>query len=242
MQSVLKKDISVIIPAYNEEKRVMNKMQKTVDYLKSSNRSFEIIVVDDGSTDNTYVFLSDFARNNPEVTIIKLPENRGKGFAVKTGMLSATGEHLIFMDADGATPPSEMEKLIDAIKNGVHIAIGSRVLRDSTTIVKSDIFRKLLRKILNLIVKLFLFSDIKDTQCGFKMFTCKAAKDIFNSQRLCGYGFDMEILYLAKQRGYKIAEVPISWKSVGGGKLNPFTDSLRILADIIKIKRKYSQR
>jgi len=235
------RSISVVIPAFNEERRITPTLDKLIAFFFTKHCKYEIIVVDDGSTDKTSEIVQSFSSNNPSVKLIRFSNNNGKGFAVKAGMLSATGDLLMFMDADGAAEISDIEKLVNAIQSGADIAIGSRAIKDKNINISTKFLRAFLRKVLNLIVRLFLFKDIYDTQCGFKMFTKEAAKFLFERQQLSGYGFDMELLFLANRKGFKIKEVPISWRAVPKGKLNPFWDSFRILADIIRIKKLYSR-
>lgn len=235
--SILK--ISVIIPAFNEEERIIPTINNLLNFFLANHILFEIIVVDDGSTDSTSDVINRLSSVNSSVKLIRLPDNMGKGFAVKAGMLAANGELLVFMDADGAAEISDILKLVLAIKNGADIAIGSRVIRSPNINVSTKFIRAILRKVLNIVVRMFLFDGIYDTQCGFKMFTKESAKYLFEKQQLSGYGFDMELLFLAKNAGFKIKEVPINWKAVPKGKLNPFWDSFRILADIVRIKRLY---
>ncbi len=231
--------ISVVIPAFNEAKRITPTINTLISFFLSNQLQYEIIVVDDGSTDNTPDIINRFSSVNPSVKLIRLQNNQGKGFAVKSGILAANGDLLIFMDADGAAEISDIFKLVSAIKNGADIAIGSRVIKSPDINVSTKFVRAILRKVLNIVVRMFLFDGIYDTQCGFKMFTRESAKYLFEKQQLSGYGFDMELLFLAKNAGYKIKEVPINWKAVPKGKLNPFWDSFRIFTDIIRIKRLY---
>lgn len=234
--------ISIIIPAYNEEFRIVKTLQRLIQYLEKKGFTYEIIVVDDGSKDNTVKVIEEGIDKAVNLKVISLGVNRGKGYAVKEGMLSASGDYVMFMDADGSTEIDEVEKLISAIKAGADVAIGSRLVKDGGVKVSSSLIRKILRKILNIVVRLLLFSGINDTQCGFKMFTKASAKKLFQAQQLTGYGFDMEILFLARRFGYKVVEVPVNWKAVGKGKLNIFRDSFKIFADILRIRRLYKGR
>lgn len=228
--------VSLVIPAYNEENRITSTLEKTISYLDNFLLDYEIIVVNDGSYDKTVNVVNVIASRNPYIKLINLPKNSGKGFAVRTGMLSATGELILFMDADGATPINEIAKLIAAIEGGADIAIASRSIKDENTRIIGKLHRKVMRFVLNFIVRTFLRLDIYDTQCGFKVFKHNVVKELFSRQRIFDYGFDIEILFLAKKLGYKIAEIPVNWCDVGNSKLRLIKDSVKILLDIFKIK------
>lgn len=214
--------LSIVIPAFNEEKRILQTIKNILFYLSKEKFSFELIVVDDGSTDNSTVIINKLALENDAIKLISLNKNYGKGYAVKIGMLAAKGDYLLFMDADGAANLGDIESLLSAIQSGASIAIGSRNIPNNYSRIESGFLRRVLRKTLNYIVRFFLFKNIYDTQCGFKMFTKAVAKDIFEKQQIYGYGFHIELLLIAKLSGYTIKEVPISWKSVAGGEAKTF--------------------
>ena len=224
--------LSVIVPAYNEYRRLPVTLMEMVDFLDAAVESYEIIVVDDGSRDETSTLVTKFEKIRGQIRLIRLPKNYGKGHAVKLGMLNARGSRVMFADADGATPFSEVARLQKALDSGADVAIGSRAKRSDETRVTTRFYRKYLGRIFNSVVNLFVVPGVADTQCGFKMFTSSAAQFLFERQRSDGFSFDVEILYLAQRASLKIAEVPINWNNVPGSKVNLFTDSLRMLRDL----------
>lgn len=227
--------ISVVIPAYNEERRLPHTLALVYNYLKSNFQSFELIVVDDGSYDHTCDHVDEFGASYPEVRLISYVPNKGKGHAVRVGMLAAAGELILFDDADGSSPIEELDKLLDSIKNGADIAIGSRAKPDEERVVNALAYRKYLGNTFNMIVQGLLLPGIWDTQCGFKLFKKEKAHDIFSVARLDRFAFDVEILYIARLRDYKISEVPINWSNVEGSKVNVFTDSPKMLLEVIGV-------
>lgn len=228
--------LSVVVPAFNERWRLPPTLIDMVDYLEKREFDYEIIVVDDGSSDETSEMVKKFERVRDQVRLIRLPRNAGKGHAVRTGVLNAKGAHVIFADADGSTPIAEIDKLLDAIKNGADIAIGSRALSSDNTTVKTVWYRKLLGRSFNYVVNVILLPGIADTQCGFKMFTAKAAEFLFSRQKSDGFSFDVEILFIAQRAGLKIEEIPINWENVPGSKVSLILDALRMFRDVFRFK------
>jgi dolichyl-phosphate beta-glucosyltransferase len=230
-------ELSIIIPAYNERWRLPPTLIDIIDYIEKREINYEVIVVDDGSTDETSSIVRKFERVRPqEVKCIRLPKNRGKGHAVRTGAENATGSRIIFVDADGATPIAEIERLEAAIKDGADVAIGSRAMKSSDTQIKTIWYRKLLGRIFNNYVNFIILPGITDTQCGFKMFTFEAAQKLFPLQTAERFSFDVELLYLARKFKMKIAEVPINWENVPGSKVNLVLDSIRMFRDIFRFR------
>lgn len=227
--------ISVIIPAYNEVRRLPHTLAVVYNYLKSRFSSFELIVVDDGSYDHTADFVDDFSEQCPEIRLISYVPNKGKGHAVRIGMLAASGDLILFDDADGSSPIEELEKLLDSIKNGADIAIGSRAKPDEGRTVNALAYRKYLGNTFNVIVQGLLLPGFYDTQCGFKLFKKEMAHDIFSVTRLDRFAFDVEVLYIARLRNYKITEIPINWTNVEGSKVNVFTDSPQMLLEVFGV-------
>ncbi len=230
-------DISIVIPAYNEAKKLPLFLKQLISYCIHSKKVYEIIIVDDGSYDKTFEIAESYKVNFCNLHTIKIRKNRGKGHAVKRGILKSNGEICLFLDADGSTCPEEIEKNIHYIlEKNYDIFIGSRALKDKEQILKVKWYRKLMGKIFNFFVHAFFLEDIKDTQCGFKMFKKEVVRPLFSRSYLQGFGFDIEILYLAHKMGYKVKEGPISWHHVGGGKINPFMDSIRMFFNILQVK------
>jgi dolichyl-phosphate beta-glucosyltransferase len=229
-------DISVVIPAYNEELRLPTYLSKVLEYLEAQPFSSEIIIVDDGSRDGTVALIERLAEENRRVRLIRLPQNRGKGYAVKSGMLNAFGKLRLFTDADGATPITELAGLKKAIEEGADVAVGSRALRNDTHTVKTRFHRKLMGTVFNFIVRTLTVKGINDTQCGFKLFSEDAVNAVFPLQRIHDFGFDVEVLFICHKKGYRIVEVPINWTDVPGTKVKLIRDSLRMFKDVVKIR------
>ncbi len=227
-------DISIIIPAYNEEQRIVKNLKSALDYLQKQNLKFEIIVVDDGSDDNTVKVINNF---NDSIKVIQLGKNLGKGAAVRTGMLSAKGKITLFSDADFSTPLYEMQKLIKKIDDGADICIGSRALDRSYVKKHQPFYREFMGKIFNQFVQFLVFKGITDTQCGFKAFKKEIANKLFSLSKINGFSFDVEILYLATKFGYKIEQVPVEWYNDTRSKVNPIKDSLSMFLELIKIRK-----
>lgn len=229
-------ELSIIIPAYNEKWRLPSTLIDIVDYFDSSPISYEVIVVDDGSSDDTSDIVRKFEKVREQFRLIRLPQNEGKGSAVRFGAMNAKGNEILFLDADGATPIQELERLRAALKKNNDIAIGSRAMMSEDTNIKTIWYRKLLGRIFNNCVNIILLPGIKDTQCGFKIFKKDAAHKVFSKQTSKGFSFDVEILFLARKMNLKIIEVPINWENVPGSKINLLLDSTKMLLDIIKFK------
>lgn len=233
-----KMKLSVIIPAYNEVERLPTYLDTVLKYIDDEYRGLdvEVIVIDDGSKDKTADVAAEMDKGRGVLRVIRYSQNRGKGHAVKVGMLDANGDLRLFTDADGATPISELPKLLRAIEDGADIAIASRVLPDATRTVSSHLHRKFIGNIFNLIVRFLAVPGIYDTQCGFKLFKGDIAEKIFRCQRLEGFSFDVELLFIALKGRFTIAETPVNWSDVSGSKVNMIADSVRMFFDIISIR------
>lgn len=227
--------LSVIIPAYNEDRRLPGTLASVYRYLHGLGEPFEINVVDDGSYDDTASYVEGFAAQYQGVRLITYAPNRGKGYAVRTGMLAAGGDYLLMNDADGSTAIEEVEKLLEQARSGYDVVIGSRAKEDPDAVVKALMYRKYIGNTFNIIVQKLILPGIKDTQCGFKLFKREAAHDVFSVARSNGYAFDVELLYIARLRAYKIKEQAISWANVEGSKVNVLTDSPRMLMEVLRI-------
>ncbi len=231
------KYLSIIIPAYNEEKRLGKTLETILDYLAGQKHSYEIIIIDDGSADGTIETTRKLIENNNNIKIIKNEKNMGKGYSVKRGMLEATGRYILFSDADLSTPVEETKKLLGALESGFDVAIGSRSMKESEIIVHQPLYREIMGKLFNKFVKIFVMSEFIDTQCGFKLFRKDAAKKVFKQQILEGFSFDVEILYLSIRNGFKVKEVPVKWFNSPQSKVTPVKSSFRMFMDILRIKR-----
>lgn len=237
--------VSVVIPAYNEERRLPHTLQRVDAYLKAQTYASEIVVVDDGSTDETTRVVETFAQEHPLIRLIK-NDHRGKGYTVRTGMLAAKGHIVLFSDADLSTPIEDLEKLMPWFERGYDIVIGSREGAGAQRI-KEPFYRHLMGRGFNFIVQLLTVRGIEDTQCGFKAFRDEVAQDVFsrmllygeNSQKISGgmvTAFDVEALFIGYKAGYRIKEVPVRWQYGTETKVNPLRDSYRNFRDVIQVR------
>jgi dolichyl-phosphate beta-glucosyltransferase len=227
--------LSIVIPAFNERKRLPKTVLETIVWCNRNRRSYEVLIADDGSSDDTLEIAELFNKYDASVKVLRCP-HLGKGSAVRLGMLNASGDCILFMDADGATPLSEISKLQAKIDDGYPIAIGSRVVQfPGQAMVKTLLLRKLVGRTFAALVNIFVISGIADTQCGFKMFRKNVAVELFSRQKLNGFAFDVEILFLARKLTFPIAEVPVNWVNQKGSKVNVVTDSWKMLKDILMI-------
>lgn len=232
-------ELSIIIPAFNEEKRLGDTLARICDYLTSRSPAFagtEIIVVDDGSTDGTARLAREWSRSIPCVRVVSIGTNRGKGHSVQRGMLQARGRIALFTDADLSSPIEECERLFAAIRAGNDVAIGSRAIDRTLIAVHQSRFREVAGIIFNRLVRVFTGLSIEDTQCGFKVFRLPACRIIFDQQRIAGFGFDPEILFLARRHGLRIAEVPVRWSHHPATKVHVYRDSVEMLLDLLRIR------
>ncbi len=227
---------SVIIPAYNEEKRLGETLQKIQNHLKGQNYSWEIILVDDGSTDETLRVAEETLKGVPNSQILTRANNLGKGCSVREGVLKARGQYILFSDADLSTPIEELDKCFRWIAEGYDIVIGSRGLSDSDVQIPQSVPRRTLGKIFNLIVRAVVLKGIRDTQCGFKLFRREPGLELFRRSRLRGFGFDVEILYSAQKKGYKIKEVPVVWRNFPPSRVAFFSSAAKMLLEILKLR------
>ncbi len=227
---------SIVIPAYNESARIGATLERVFAYIRKQQWDAEVIVVNDGSRDNTVEVVRRFMSREPILRILDNPGNHGKGYSIRNGMLHAGGEICLFSDADMSSPIEEAAKLIDAISAGADVAIGSRWLQSELQTQRQSWRRQLLGRMFNLVPRMVLRLHYKDTQCGFKAFTRNAAAQIFSQQRIEGWGFDPELLFLARKLGLKIAEVPVSWAHSEGTRINPVRDGAKMVAEVFKIR------
>jgi glycosyltransferase involved in cell wall biosynthesis len=227
---------SLIIPAYNESSRIRPTLDEILRYVAEQQWDAEILVVDDGSRDDTAAIIREYAGEHSQVRLIQNPGNRGKGFSVRNGMLHARGDICLFTDADLSSPIAEVQKLFDAVRQGADLAIGSRWLRAELQTERQPFYRQAFGRIFNLLLRLVLGLRFKDTQCGFKAFRREAVQRIFPLQRIERWGFDPEVLYLARRMGLKVVEIPVVWAHSEGTRLHPFRDGLRMFGDVMHIR------
>ncbi|MBI4478808.1 MAG: glycosyltransferase family 2 protein [Acidobacteria bacterium] len=228
--------LSVVIPVYNEGERIRKTLPQVIQYLRARPERCELIVVNDGSTDDTADRLRELFEDTMEARVISYTPNRGKGFAVRRGMLEARGEFALFSDADLSAPITEADRLLEPLENGYDVVIGSRALKREWIHEHQSAFRENAGKIFNLVLRVITGLPFKDTQCGFKAFRRLAAQRIFPLQSIPGFGFDPEILYLAKKFGYRTLEVPVHWSHSEGTKVRMARDGLRMASDLIRIR------
>jgi len=230
--------LSVLIPAYNEESRITETLRDINAYLSKQAYDYEIVVVVNGSKDRTYEIVKNLENGEIRKATAMNLQQGGKGNAVKRGMLDkAEGDIIMFMDADNATPISEIQKFLPFFDQGFDVVIGSRYLDPKTVKVHQPFYRILLSRMANILIQFLAVPGVKDTQLGFKAFSKRAAKDIFEYVTISRWGFDMEVLTIAEKRGYKIKEVAVSWTEHGGGHV-PLKAYVESLADLLKIKTK----
>jgi dolichyl-phosphate beta-glucosyltransferase len=227
---------SIVLPAYNESERIAATIEKISAFAAQRGWQTETIVVNDGSSDDTAEIVRRCAATHPGVRLLQNPGNRGKGYSVRHGMLEAQGEILLFSDADLSSPIAEAEKLLAAIAGGADIAIGSRWLKTELQLRRQPLHRQLYGRIFNLALRLILGLQFKDTQCGFKAFTRRAAEAVFPLQRIERWGFDPELLYLAKRLHLQVEEVPVAWAHREGTRINPLRDGLQMFGEILNIR------
>ncbi|MDP9146048.1 MAG: glycosyltransferase family 2 protein [Acidobacteriota bacterium] len=229
-------DLSIIIPCYNEESRLPVTLKRIAEYLPTLGLYTEVLVVDDGSTDRTAAVAESFRGQISELRILSNGINRGKGYSVRHGMLEARGDIVLFTDADLSAPIEESDKLIAAIKEGNDVAIGSRAMNRSLISTHESPFREFAGIVFNWIVRIVLRLPFVDTQCGFKGFRRAPCRIIFERQRIEGFGFDPELLYLARHNGLRTVEIPVRWGHSPATKVNMLRDSIKMFVDIFAIR------
>jgi glycosyltransferase involved in cell wall biosynthesis len=227
--------LTIIVPSYNEELRLPSSLNLIADYIAKSGRSTEVLVVDDGSKDRTAAVAEEFRSRIPLLRVVPNGENRGKGYSVRHGMQEARGEIVLFTDADLSAPIEEADKLLAALKDH-DIALGSRALDRSMIEVHESPFREFAGIVFNRIVRIVLRLPFVDTQCGFKAFRRARCKVIFDQQRIERFGFDPELLYLARHHGLKAVEIPVRWAHSPATKINMLRDSIQMFLDVFTVR------
>lgn len=227
--------LSIIVPSYNEELRLPPSLAAIADYIQKSGRTTEVLVIDDGSKDRTAAVAEAFRDRIPMLRVVPNGENRGKGYSVRHGMMEAQGEIVLFTDADLSAPIEEADKLLAALVK-CDVAIGSRALDRSLIAVHESGFREFAGIVFNKIVRFVLWLPFVDTQCGFKAFRREKCKIIFEQQRIERFGFDPELLFLARVHGLKAVEIPVRWAHSPATKVNMLRDSIQMFLDVFTIR------
>ncbi len=227
---------SIVVPAYNEGARIGNTLIEILHCVHERGWQSEILVVNDGSTDNTAEIVQEFSRQNPEIRLLENQKNSGKGFSVRHGVLSARGEIVMFTDADLSAPMQEAEHLFAALREGADIAIGSRWLVRGRQTSQQPLYRQFFGRCFNAVTRLVMGLPFADTQCGFKAFLRPVAQTIFQLQRIDRWGFDPELLFIALKRGYTVREVPVTWGHDERSRLSYLKDGWRMLQDVAYVR------
>lgn len=229
-------ELSIVIPAYNEAARLPRTIETIVRYLSGRVASYEIIVVDDGSRDATAEVARRALESIERSDVIRFERNRGKGAAVRAGMLRAQGDHILFSDADLSTPIEEEARLRQALREGADVAIGSRALAESDITLAQSAWRQWAGRSVNALLRLLGLTSSHDTQCGFKVFTRAAAHELFSRARIEGFLFDVEILFLAQRAGLRVAELPVRWHNDPDSRVSLVRHLPRIVVELIKLR------
>ncbi len=227
---------SIVIPAYNESARITASLDKILAYIEQNHWDAEVLVVNDGSRDDTADIVRQYAQRSPIVRLIENPGNRGKGYSVRNGMLQARGDIQIFSDADLSSPIYETARLIKEIDKGADVAFGSRWLQADTQTERQPILRQIAGRVYNLLLRVILGLNYKDTQCGIKAFTREAAQKVFTRQKIERWGFDPELLFIARKFKMKMVEVPVEWAHDDRSKINPVVDGFKMGMEMLKIR------
>ncbi len=227
---------SIVIPAYNEGARIPATLNSVIACVRGNQWNAEIIVVNDGSSDNTAQVVREIAKSAPELRLIENPGNRGKGYSVRSGILQALGEIVMFTDADLSSPMEEADRLFAAIAAGADIAIGSRWLESSRQTHRQPLYRQVFGRCFNAVTRAIMRLPFADTQCGFKAFTRHAAQTVFQLQTIERWGFDPEILFIALKRGFRVVEVPVSWAHDERTRMSYLRDGLVMLEELVRVR------
>lgn len=231
--------LSVVIPAYNEEKRLPQTLDAVMSFLKKQPYASEVIVSDDGSEDRT-VHLARACLGEFPHQVLTVLQNRGKGHAVRQGMLAASGDYILFTDADLSTPIEEVSRFLALLEKDQDVVIGSRALPDSQVEVRQNFLRETMGKVFNWVAQRWTFKGIHDSQCGFKCFRREAAQKLFALQKLDGFSFDVEVVYLAQKLGFRLQELPVIWRNSAQSRVQVLSDPFRMFLDVLKIRSLHS--
>ena len=231
-------DLSIVVPAYNEQHRILPTLERLHQFLSAHPWRYEIVVVDDGSLDDTVGVVTSASVWIPNLRLVRQTPNRGKGAAVRRGMLEARGQLRVMCDADGSMPPEQLPRLLAPIVScRAEISIGSRYAEGAKTDARQPWYRVMWSRLCNKVIQRSLVPGVRDTQCGFKAFTAETARDLFALGRIDGWAFDLEILALARRRGYAIEEVGVEWKDDRRSRVNPLTDMWKVIREALTIRR-----
>jgi len=228
--------LSIVVPAYNESGRLPGSLRRIREHFDAAGEEYEVIVVDDGSADDTHAAACALADGWPQLSVVRFDRNRGKGAAVREGMLRARGVHRLFTDADLSTPLEELPRLRAELQGSTHVAVASRGLADSQIEVHQQMRRELMGRTYNRLLQVLVLPGIHDSQCGFKVFTADAAVACFEPLRTMRFGFDAEVLLRAQGMGWRIAEVPVRWRHVEASRVNSVRDASRMLFDLLLLR------
>lgn len=231
--------ITIVIPAYNESKRLPPTLERIVAYVRQQERKVDLLIVDDGSQDGTGELAQQVIGDRIPLTVLVNRPNRGKGYSVRRGMLEATGDCVLFTDADLSTPIEELDALLAEIEAGADIAIGSRAMPGSRIEVHQPWWRERAGRLFGFVTRVIALPGIYDSQCGFKCFRREAAQAIFPLQTLGGWAFDVEVLVIARKLGFRVAQVPVRWVNDPNSKVHMLSDGLKMVADMIKVRWKH---
>jgi glycosyltransferase involved in cell wall biosynthesis len=226
--------LSIIIPAYNEEQRLPSTLEQIFSFLKGQSYAAEVLVVENGSQDRTYEIAIEFANRYPNLYVFR-EKQKGKGNAVRHGILKARGEYRFMCDADLSMPIDELSKFLPPVLNGADIAIASREVKGAVR-YNEPYLRHLTGRVFNNLIRLLVLPGLQDTQCGFKCFHAQVAEEVFQYQTISGWSFDVEVLYIARRKGYRIREVPIHWYFSADTKISILRDSWRMFLDLLTIR------
>lgn len=227
---------TIVIPAYNESARIGHALDEVLRTMDDRRWNAEVLVVNDGSTDNTAAIVESYVARDRRIRLIENPGNRGKGYSVRNGLLHGSGNILMFTDADLSAPMEEAERLFAAIRDGADVAIGSRWLERSRQTIHQPLYRQIFGRCFNLVTRMIMRLPFADTQCGFKAFRRGAAQTIFRLQRIERWGFDPEILFIALKRGYTVREVPVTWGHDERTRMSYLKDGIKMLEELLYVR------
>ena len=230
-------DLSIVIPAYNEEKRILTTLGETLEFLQKRSWSYELLVVDDGSADRTVACIEEYAQDHPEVRCVQNGRNRGKGFSVRHGIQEARGKYIGFMDGDYKTDIAGLDDVMPLLEKGRDGVIGDRTLGATEFVVARKAYREWGSKVFRFLLRLLMgLQGFGDTQCGFKFFQVEVVRDLFARQKVDGFMFDVEILLLANKQGYQIVKIPVKWTFDPDSRFNPVTGTIKNFKELARIR------